>query len=68
MFLVTELAPEGISVLTGIAPGASYPYSNIAEGCSDAQLAAKDGSGTIIARSPKPICRPSVWVIAPRAE
>ena len=50
-------------IVRDIDPGSSYPWSNIAEGCTDVQLVALDQRGAEIARSPTPVCRPSTWVI-----
>jgi hypothetical protein len=66
IFLVTPSGdPNGSQVLTAVEPGTAYPYSNIAEGCSDAQLVAKDDTGRVVGLSPTPLCRPSTWVIDP---
>ena len=64
VFLVPVGETDGSEVIMDIEPGTEYPYSDIAEGCSDRlQLLAMDQGGVVIARSPMPLCRPSRWVI-----
>ncbi len=59
IFLLRNGDPVGSQILSGVAPGTSYPFSNIAEGCTEVQFVAKDAAGTVISRSPTPVCRPS---------
>jgi hypothetical protein len=63
VFMVEVGESDGSRVISGIEPGTSYPFSNIAEGCSDIEFVAKDESGIVVARSPTPVCRPSTWVV-----
>jgi hypothetical protein len=54
----------GSRVVAGMDPGQGYSYFDIAEGCTDLHLVAKDAaSGAVVARSPTPVCRPSTWTI-----
>jgi len=64
VFLVRVGESGGSIVIHDLNPGMEYGYSDIAEGCNDdLQLLAKDLTGTVISRSPTPLCRPSRWAI-----
>jgi hypothetical protein len=49
-------------VTTELSPGGAWPYDRMAE-CLDAYLVARDLQGNEVARSGRPVCRPSEWVI-----
>ena len=45
-----------------LPPGAAVTYDRMAD-CVDGVLIARDSAGQEVARSPRPVCRPSEWVI-----
>jgi len=55
-------ASDGGLIEAGLPPGLGVSYDRLG-GCADLELIAKDPSGTVIARSASPVCRPSTWVI-----
>ena len=63
VFIAPVGASDGSLVWTGLTPGQGVGYDRIPRGCSEVEFIAKDGTGTLVARSPSPVCRPSVWVI-----